>query len=440
MERENIKTNSMKVSYLLVFFLIIITAAVYYFSNESNDFNPPNPNIATIHYVDAMSPSHKKLVELFNKKYKGRIKVIPIDLPFNKFSTNERKELFARSLRSKSEKMDVFAVDIVWSYRFAKWAENLTPYFSESEIEAILPQPLPTCYLNDTLIAFPLTIDLGSMYYRDDIISDLPDYYEITNKLNNSITWQEFIELGKRLKGRTESFYVFPGADYEGLMCSFTELVLNQDRNFFDNGKIDLTRPAAVNAVKMMRDLVYKYNFTPQSITSYTEYQCHEYYFNQKTFALRSWPPFPEETKIFGFDNTKIRRVPLPHFEGTNYAAVFGGWNLMISKFSKNKPEALEFIKFLLSKESQKILFELNGSLPVAKAVYDDETIINKDVLNYYWENFENGVHRPMMTDYSRVSEISSYYIHKVLTGELETVKAMEEATRLIKSNEVIFK
>jgi multiple sugar transport system substrate-binding protein len=32
--------------------------------------------------------------------------------PFQKFSTNERKELLTRSLRSKSDRIDIFSVDL----------------------------------------------------------------------------------------------------------------------------------------------------------------------------------------------------------------------------------------------------------------------------------------------------------------------------------------
>jgi multiple sugar transport system substrate-binding protein len=34
---------------------------------------------------------------LFNSRNKGRIEVVPVNLPFEKFTTNERKELLARS-------------------------------------------------------------------------------------------------------------------------------------------------------------------------------------------------------------------------------------------------------------------------------------------------------------------------------------------------------
>ncbi|MFZ0389012.1 MAG: hypothetical protein WAN36_01025, partial [Calditrichia bacterium] len=59
--------------------------------------------VTRIHFADNISSAHNKLIARFNEEYRGRIQVVPIDLPFSKFSTNERKELLARSLRSKSD-------------------------------------------------------------------------------------------------------------------------------------------------------------------------------------------------------------------------------------------------------------------------------------------------------------------------------------------------
>ena len=64
--------------------------------------------IVRIQFADNISSAHLQVIELFNRRYAGRIEVIPVDLPFEKFSTNERKELLTRALRSKSNRLDVF--------------------------------------------------------------------------------------------------------------------------------------------------------------------------------------------------------------------------------------------------------------------------------------------------------------------------------------------
>ena len=71
------------------------------------------------------------------------------------------------------------------------------------------------------------------MYYRDDLLKNFKNYSELVKKLENNITWEEFINLKNELK--TDSpFYVFTGADYEGLICVYMELLLSLNKNYFE--------------------------------------------------------------------------------------------------------------------------------------------------------------------------------------------------------------
>lgn len=439
MDQNSERKYFIKPSVFVWISVVLMLSAIYFYSDKEIDFTKSNPNITEIHYVDGITPAHLKVINLFNEKYEGRIKVIPIDLPFEKFSTNERKELLARSLRSKSEKVDIFSVDIVWGYRFAKWAENLTPYFTKDYLDKIVEPILPSCYFKDSLFAIPFTLDMGTMFYRDDLIQDLPDYETIKTKLANSITWEDFIELGLRLKDNGHPYYVFPASDYEGLICSFAELILNQNRDFFKSDSIDLTRTEAVRALTTLDDLIGKYGLTPKVVTAFTEYPCHVYFIQKNAMFVRSWPTFFSGSYQL-VNEDKIIPVPLPHYRDTKPAAIFGGWNLVISKFSENKHEALEFLKFLIEPEIQKIMFESNGALPVLKSVYDDSAMVDVDVLKFYKNQFEYGVHRPLLEDYTRISDITSYFVHKVLVNEMGLNEALKQATRMINSKEVIFK
>lgn len=440
-QRSNLAKYFKPINFVWLFSVMLLIA-VYFYGDKNLDFSQTNSNVKEIHYADAITPTHLNLINKFNEKYEGRIKVVPIDLPFTKFSTNERKELLARALRSKSEKIDIFAVDIVWGYRFAKWAENLTPHFSQDLLDKIIEPIFPTCYFNDSLIAFPHTIDQGTLYYREDILKTLPDSETILSKVQESISWEDLIALGLRLKKEYPNFYLFPASDYEGLICSFSELLLNLDRDYFQNKTIDLTKPEAVKALKTLQNFIHTYQITPEDVTGFTEFPCHEFYLANDGVFLRSWPTFiSEHFNIYGnLDPEVIKRAPLPHFKGTKPASIFGGWNLMVSKFSNNKPEVIEFIKFLLQHESQKELFEGNGSLPVLKSVYNDPTVENSNVLKFYKSQFEFGVHRPLLEDYTRISDIISYFVHHTLTGEISAETALTQATKMINSNEVIFK
>ncbi len=433
-----------KDTYILWLFISLVFILIFFYLNlTAFDSYTVKSNTKIIYYSDYITPAHTKLIEDFNAAYKGQIKVVSIDLPFSQFSTNERKELLARSLRSKSEKIDVFAIDIIWGHRFAKWAENLDKQFGKNYLDNIISPTKETCLYKDSLVAIPYVVDLGTMYYRDDILRKLPNYKELVNELNNSITWDKLIKLKKKFKDNN-SFYVFPAEDYEGLICSYIELVLNQNRDFFKSEKIDLTRKETRAALQQMYNMIYKNDLTPPIITDFTEHQCHEYYIQNNGVFLRSWPSFLSDYERFFKDSlqTKIyKRAPLPRFENTQSAAVLGGWNLMLAKTSKNKNEAIKFMKYLVSYESQKYLFEQNGYLPVLSEVYNNnDSDSTNEMLDYYLKQFNYAVHRPMREDYTRISDIISYYVHKTLKNEISLDDALIKATDLINSKNILFK
>src|SRR3989339_1240088 len=176
-----------------VFYIIISTilAAIFIFFTfvlSPVDLDSRSTSkIKTIYFVDHISSAHQKVINRFNEKYKGSIKVETINLSFEKFSTNERKELLARYLRSKNNRIDVFSVDQIWVPRFARWSVSLQNIIDSAEVNSIIPNALETCYYNNSLVAVPLYIDISLMFYRDDLLKKLFDYDELTQTLNQSI-------------------------------------------------------------------------------------------------------------------------------------------------------------------------------------------------------------------------------------------------------------
>ncbi|MAT56984.1 MAG: hypothetical protein CMF23_03330 [Ignavibacteriae bacterium] len=433
-----------KETYIAWLFIFLFFILIYIFLTINKfDTQQIKSNEKVIFYADNITPAHKTLIDKFNKTYEGQIKVVPIDLPFTKFTTNERKELLARSLRSKSDKIDLFSIDIIWGYRFAKWAENLDKYIEKDLLDKIISPTKMTCIYKDSLIAVPFVVDVGTLYYREDALKKLPNSDRIIEEINNSITWDRLLELQRKLKIE-DRFYLFPADDYEGLVCTYYELILNQNRDFFNNSEIDFTRIEAKKALQLLYDLIYKYKSTTQKVTSFTEQPANEYFVKNDGLFLRSWPTFIKEyesnNNVSNLDEF-FKKAPLPKFEETKPASVLGGWNLMIAKSSRNKKETAIFLKYLISEDSQRYLFEQNGSLPVHKDVYENIHLTkNSEELEYYQKAFEYSVHRPMLTDYTRISDIISFYVHEALNNKIGIEEALYLATKKIKSNEVLFK
>jgi multiple sugar transport system substrate-binding protein len=397
-----------------------------------------------IYFADNISKAHLKVIERFNERYKGLIRVVPINLPFEKFSTNERKELFARYFRSKSDRIDVFALDQIWVPRFAKMGINLDDYISPELKNELLPQALRSCSYHDSLVALPLYIDISLMYYRNDLLKKYPDYNEIINKLKKSITWNDFIELYRQKRNSSNPFYIFQADAYEGLICIFSEMVAGQDGDFMEGDKINLNTPEARRSLQLLVDLVNKYGMSPSEVAHFKENQSYEFFLENNGIFLRGWPGFQDNYRdIPKYKDvlSEIRMVPNPHFQGHRPVSVFGGWNLMISKFSTKIPEAVRFLKFVESEEAQRILFEDGGYLPINEKVYSDSAYIETyPVLKYYRSLLASGIYRPFTERYTNISDVLSFYLNQAVRREISVNDALNKASEKINSETFLLK
>ncbi len=417
-------------------------ALVAYFTIPANYSGLPHQKVKKIFYADNISSAHRALIDQFNRAHAGKIEVVPVNLPFTKFSTNERKELLTRAFRSKTNRIDIFAVDLIWVPRFAKWSQPLDTYFTQTDKAQLLDYAINSCYYNHKLVAFPLFIDIGLMYYRSDILRKLPAHAAIEKKLRRSITWREFINLGKRLRTAGGPFYIFQADNYEGLICSFYETLAGQGHTLFENGRLQLESPEARRGLELLADLVNRYRISPRIVTQFKENPSFHYALQNDAVFVRGWPgAFVNNT----FPDSEAKKIPLlkmaalPHFEGQRSVAVYGGWNLMVSKESTKKKEAIEFLKFAVDKKMQELLYRKGGYIPVNRAVYRDSGFLNRNPqLVYLRHLLDSGVYRPSLVDYTKISDVISYYAHLAIQGDLSVGEALRRATATIQSKRVL--
>ncbi|MGC9513067.1 MAG: extracellular solute-binding protein, partial [Fidelibacterota bacterium] len=207
--------------FFLVVTALVITFIIYIIPNPTPLQFSKKPVKLT--YIDNITPAHLQIIEDFNRQKKGEIEIVPVNLPFSKFTTNERKELIARSLRSHSSRIDIFAVDVIWVPRFAKWAEPLDRWIDPVYQGKIMTPALQSCYQDEKLVGIPQYMDIGAMYYRRDLLKHIPNYTELMKTLQQGISWERLLNLKTYFPD--SYLYNFQGMAYEGLMCHYVEIV-----------------------------------------------------------------------------------------------------------------------------------------------------------------------------------------------------------------------
>ncbi|MBN2601933.1 MAG: extracellular solute-binding protein [Candidatus Marinimicrobia bacterium] len=425
--------------FFTIFILAIILVLVINLIFINKD-RVPSKGVTRLYFADNMSEAHQIIIRKFNARYTGEIEIIPIDLPFSKFTTNERKELLARSLRSRGSRIDIFAVDQIWVPRFTKWCEPLSRYFMQTHLNHILPQALSTCYYNNMLVGLPLYIDIGVMYYRSDILAQLHET-ELQQSIETGVTWEELFAFGDRHPD-IRPLYVIQGDDYEGLVCNYIEILKGMGGSIIDDGQLVINTVQGRQATKFLYDLIFRYNYMPVETAGFNERISYFYALDKDAPFFRGWSSFLKDMAIPNADSVKVKYLCAampPYFKGYSPATLFGGWNLMVSRYSKNKVAAMKFLEYTISDEVQEILFETSGYLPISEDIYKDPKILQKyPYIIQLKAMMEHGTHRPMLSDYTKISDILSLYLNKVLKNEVSAEEALEKTEEQIRKRQFL--
>jgi multiple sugar transport system substrate-binding protein len=395
------------------------------------------PEVTQVYFADRITEAHRILIDRYNRMNAGRIQVIPIDFPNRDFSTNERKEILARSLRGEGDGIDLVAVDVIWVQRFAKWCEPLGRYFSDQEMQRIIPDGLYSCYADGQLLALPLDLVQGVMYYREDLLRKVKGGDRVIRALQNNITWPEFIALKDKLQWKGP-LYVFTAADYEGLICVYIEILLGLRQDYFSTYGFNFDTQEARDALQLLVDLVQKYRVAPEVVTRFTEVPSYDYFVKNNGLFIRGWTSYDRDFKEapYGPENeSHLRKAPVPYSPRGRPASMFGGWNLMVSKFSKKKEAVIDFMKFLLRDESQEIFYTHGGHYPVISSFYSDSASVQRHPeIGSIKALMLTGVHRPVQQDYTNYSKIMSHYFVRAIKNKISVSDALVSATAAIQS------
>src|SRR5712691_3077962 len=363
------------------------------------------------------SNTYGVLADTFNKTNGKGIHVTWTQGPA---STTDFLAKYTNMLRARSHSIDIMSIDIVYpaEFGFNQWTVPLDSRWPASERANYLQPPITPCTFKGKIWAAPFRTDLGLLYYRKDLLSAAPD------------TWDNLTTMAQQNAAKAKYGYVWQGAQYEGLVCDFVEVLHGYGGAVLDPNdltKVTVNSPEGVQALTKMVSWVG--HISPTAVTTYMEDTARNVFQQGNSVLMRNWPYAyslgndATQSKIAGkFD---ISSLPHGGSETVGHSAI-GGWNLSINTFTPNVDEAWEFIHYMLQPAAQKTGAISATWTTCLKSIYTDSDVIAKAPLfGKLGPILDNAKSRPVSARYPDVSNAIQLRIHQALTGQSSPADAL---------------
>jgi trehalose/maltose transport system substrate-binding protein len=352
--------------------------------------------------------------------------------------TTQALQTFEQYWAARSGDVDIYQVDVIWQGICAPHAVDLKKYYKEDDLSQYFPRIIQNNTVKGKLVSIPLFTDAGILYYRTDLLQKYG--YSAPPK-----TWVELAEMakkimdGERQAGQSDFYgFVFQGKSSETVTCDALEWVYSYGGGTIiePDKKVSINNPNAIKALEEAHSWVN--TIAPAGVVTYDEEPARNVWQDGKAAFMRNWPyayslgQDPKSPISGKFDVSVLPKGPGP--DGRN-AACLGGWQLMVSTYSKNADVAADLVKYLSSAEIQKQRAIEISELPTRPALYSDPDILAK---NPWFKNIpevlQNAVARPSTVtgaDYNQISTAFFQNVNQVLSGTESAADAVKKVEQV---------
>ena len=342
--------------------------------------------------------------------------------------TDDRLGFYQQQLAAESSDIDVYQIDVIHPGVLASSMIDLKEFIPADAIKVQNQGNIANNTIGGKLVAMPWFTDGGVLYYRTDLLK----------KYNVAVpkTWAQLqaaadkIQTGERKANNKFYGFVFQGRDYEGLTCDAIEwLFSNGAGTIIDaKGNVTVNNKAAAATLDFIAAMAKK--VSPPAVTTYGEEDARGVFQSGNSAFMRNWPYAyslgqSAESAVKG----KIGIAPLPNDGKNPSVGALGGWQLGVSKFSKNPKEAADLVNYLTSNAIQKERAIKGSFQPTIPTLYKDGDVL-KAVPFFKDLAARNPVARPSSvtgTKYPEVSAAFSTAVHSVLTGKSKAAPALAD-------------
>lgn len=345
------------------------------------------------------------------------------------FSLNEIYEKQILSLSNGMSDLDIIAINDPWLPLMKDYLEPLNELGDEF-LGAFIPGMLETFSADEQIFGIPVRMGGDVITYRTDKLVEAgidpaglktwEDIYQaalkLTDKANGKYGWaMGLIEPSNVVK-----------AWYEYLIC-YGGRIINEAGDGFD-----FNTPEGIEATKMFVKFVN--DCCPPDVLSYAFNDQVESMASGSTSMSLLWtsrfPSVNAEGKEGYGQWAVLPHMPVGGDNGEAIACV-DGWAVGLSKYSKNREAAMEFIKYIGSYDEQLRLAVNNSNSPTIAAIYDAPEYL---AVIPQAENMNKAIAvarpRPQTEYFNSVQDELALYIKMACLGDLTVEDALAQCEK----------
>jgi multiple sugar transport system substrate-binding protein len=269
-------------------------------------------------------------------------------------------ERIAKEFGSGEARYDVISTHTKYAPSQKQWLTPLDDDLAPSEVDRFNERPLELARIDGALYGVPRNLDVKLLLYRTDLMEDQPS------------SWEDLRETAARLRSGDHHGFVFPGKE-SGLFGHFFELHAMAGGEMFGDGGPPAPRmddEAGRWALGLLKDL-YE-NAAPKETPDWHYDEVAACFREGRAAMSTDWPGSfytyvdPRGSEVAGrFD---VALYP----EGSAARRVYSGsHSFAIPTSVRDRPVAVELLRFLTSRESQAYEARL-GTLPARADALED--------------------------------------------------------------------
>jgi multiple sugar transport system substrate-binding protein len=332
---------------------------------------------------------------------------------------HELNERIEEEFGSGAASYDLISTHTKYSPSQRQWLTPLDDDLKDPELENFTPSTLELARIEGRLYGVPRNLDVKLLYYRTDLMQGPPS------------SWEELRDEAARLRSDGLYGFVFPGKE-SGLFGHFFELhAMAGGRMFEDEGAPipRLNDEAGLWALTLLRDLYER--AAPRESANWHYDEVATCFREGKAAMSTDWPggfytyEDPEQSAVVGsYDVALYPEGPAGRFVYSS------SHTFAIPKTVRDRPAAVELLRFLTSRESQAFEAKL-GTLPARSDALRDARAEAGSLAERRWglleEAQEAALIPPKHPNYPAVEDAIWQGIREALLGNKGVEEALKE-------------